>query len=101
LEEKPKEATHGSTRSMAAKVGVGQTTIGRIWRAFGLQSHRAESFELSTDTFFVEDVGDEVGLYPDPPERAVMLCVVEKSQIRVPSAFQSTLVMRGSSPLAV
>src|SRR5664279_936864 len=75
LEEKPDDATHWSTRSMAAEVGMSQTTIRRIWHAFGLQPHRAESFKLSTDPLFVEKVRDIVGLYLDPPERAMVLCV--------------------------
>ena len=69
LEEKPKDATHWSTRSMAKATGMNQTAISRIWRAFGLQPHRAESFKLSTDPLFVEKVRDVVGLYLDPPER--------------------------------
>jgi len=66
LEEKP---THWSTRSMAKEMGMSRTTINRIWNAFGLQPHRAESFKLSTDPFFVEKVRDIVGLYLDPPVR--------------------------------
>jgi transposase len=69
LEEKPKDATHWSTRSMATEVGMSRTTINRIWNAFGLQPHRAESFKLSTDPLFVEKVRDVVGLYLDPPVR--------------------------------
>jgi transposase len=66
LEEKPKDATHWSTRSMAKEMGMSRTTINRIWNAFGLQPHRSESFKLSTDPFFVEKVRDVVGLYLDP-----------------------------------
>jgi transposase len=88
LEEKPTDATHWSTRDMAAEVGMSQTTIRRIWHAFGLQPHRAESFKLSTDPFFVEKVRDIVGLYLDPPERAMVLCVDEKSQIQALNRFQ-------------
>ena len=69
LEEKPTDATHWSTRSMAKEMGMSRTTINRIWNAFGLQPHRAESFKLSTDPFFVEKVRDIVGLYLDPPVR--------------------------------
>jgi transposase len=98
LEEKPKDATHWSTRSMAAKVGMSQTTIGRIWRAFGLQPHRADSFKLSTDPFFIEKVRDVVGLYLDPPERAVVLCVDEKSQIQALNRFQPILPMMPGTP---
>jgi transposase len=79
LEEKPANATHWSTRSMAEAMGMSQTSISLIWRAFGLQPHRAESFKLSTDPLFIEKVRDVVGLYLDPPERAVVLCVDEKS----------------------
>ena len=75
LEEKPKDATHWSTRSMARAMGMSQTSVSLIWRAFGLQPHRAETFKLSTDPLFVEKVRDVVGLYLDPPERAVVLCV--------------------------
>lgn len=82
LEEKPTNATHWSTRSMAKATGLSQTSIVRIWNAFGLQPHRAESFKLSTDPLFVEKVRDIVGLYLDPPERAVVLCTDEKSQSR-------------------
>src|SRR5487761_2016445 len=81
LEELPANATHWSTRSMAAATGMSQSAISRIWRAFGLQPHRAESFKLSTDPLFLDKLYDIVGLYLDPPERAVVLCVDEKSQI--------------------
>ena len=82
LETKPKGATHWSTRSMAAEVGLTQNAILRIWHAYGLQPHRAETFKLSTDPLFVDKVHDIVGLYLNPPERAVVLCVDEKSQIQ-------------------
>jgi transposase len=82
LESAPRDATHWSTRSMAAEVGLSQTAVSRIWRAFGLQPHRVESFKLSTDPLFVDKVRDVVGLYLDPPERALVLCVDEKSQIQ-------------------
>jgi len=82
LETTPKDATHWSTRSMAAEVGLSQTAVSRIWRAFGLQPHRQEAFKLSKDPQFVAKVRDVVGLYLDPPERAVVLCVDEKSQIQ-------------------
>ena len=81
LEQKPSDATHWSTRSMATAMGMSQTSISLIWRAFGLQPHRAESFKLSTDPLFIDKVKDIVALYLDPPERAVVLCVDEKSQI--------------------
>jgi len=98
LEEKPDDATHWSTRSMAAEVGMSQTTIRRIWHAFGLQPHRAESFKLSTDPLFVEKVRDIVGLYLDPPERAMVLCVDEKSQIQALNRFQPILPMMPGTP---
>ena len=82
LETTPKDATHWSTRSMAAEVGLTQNAVLRIWQAFGLQPHRQETFKLSTDPLFVEKVHDIVGLYLNPPERAVVLCVDEKSQIQ-------------------
>ncbi len=98
LEEKPKDATHWSTRSMAKEMGMSRTTINRIWNAFGLQPHRSESFKLSTDPFFVEKVRDVVGLYLDPPERAVVLCVDEKSQIQALNRFQPILPMMPATP---
>jgi transposase len=82
LESTPKNATHWSTRSMAKEVGLTQTAVSRIWRAFGLQPHRQDTFKLSKDPLFVEKVHDVVGLYLNPPERAVVLCVDEKSQIQ-------------------
>ena len=82
LETTPKDATHWSTRSMAAEVGLTQNAVLRIWQAFGLQPHRQESWKLSTDPLFVDKVRDIVGLYLNPPERAVVLCVDEKSQIQ-------------------
>ena len=81
LETTPRDATHWSLRSMAAAVGHAPSTIHRIWRAFGLQPHRSETFKLSTDPLFVEKVRDIVGLYLDPPERALVLCVDEKSHV--------------------
>jgi len=98
LEEKPKDATHWSTRSMARAMGMSQTSISLIWRAFGLQPHRAESLKLSTDPLLVEKVRDVVGLYLDPPERAVVLCVDEKSQIQALARFQPILPMLPGTP---
>jgi transposase len=98
LEQKPTDATHWSTRSMAEAMGMSQTSISLIWRAFGLQPHRAESFKLSTDPLFVEKVRDVVGLYLDPPERAVVLCVDEKSQIQALNRFQPILPMLPGTP---
>jgi transposase len=82
LETTPKDATHWSTRSMAAEVGLNQTAVHRIWKAFGLQPHRQDAWKLSKDPQFIEKVRDVVGLYLNPPERAVVLCVDEKSQIQ-------------------
>jgi transposase len=82
LESTPKNATHWSTRSMAAEVGLTQSAVHRIWKAFGLQPHRQETWKLSKDPQFIDKVRDVVGLYLDPPERAVVLCVDEKSQIQ-------------------
>lgn len=82
LESTPADATHWSTRSMAAASGLNQTAVSRIWRAFGLQPHQQDSWKLSKDPQFVDKVNDVVGLYLNPPERAVVLCVDEKSQIQ-------------------
>ena len=82
LEEQPPNATHWSTRSMAAATGMSQTAISRIWRAFGLKPHQSESFKLSPDPQFIDKIRDVVGLYLNPPDAAVVLCVDEKSQIQ-------------------
>jgi transposase len=82
LEETPVDATHWSTRSMAQAVGMNQTAVSRIWRAFGLKPHLAETFKLSPDPQFIDKVRDIVGLYVNPPDAAVVLCVDEKSQIQ-------------------
>ena len=82
LETTPKDATHWSTRSLAAELGLSQSAVSRIWRAFGLQPHRQEAWKLSRDPLFIDKVRDVVGLYLDPPEAAVVLCVDEKSQIQ-------------------
>ena len=91
LESKPPAATHWSTRGMAQATGLSQATIGRIWRAFGLQPHRTDTFKLSTDPFFVEKVRDVVGLYLNPPDRAIVLCVDEKSQVQALNRTQPLL----------
>jgi transposase len=82
LESKPTGATHWSTRTLAADLGLSQTAVSRIWRAFGLKPHRHGTFKLSADPFFVEKVRDVVGLYLAPPDRAIVLCVDEKSQVQ-------------------
>ena len=79
LETKPADATHWSSRGMARASGLSVSTVQRIWRAFGLQPHRLETFKLSTDPDFVAKVRDVVGLYVAPPERAIVLCVDENS----------------------
>jgi transposase len=82
LEETPVDATHWSTRSMAQAVGMSQTAVSKIWRAFGLKPHLAETFKLSPDPQFIDKVRDVVGLYLNPPDAAAVLCVDEKSQIQ-------------------
>ena len=94
LETTPTDATHWSTRSMAEHTGMTQSAISRIWRAFGLQPHRSETFKLSSDPLFIEKVRDIVGLYMDPPDRALVLCVDEKSQIQALDRSQPLLPMR-------
>jgi transposase len=98
LESTPKNATHWSTRSMAAEAGLNQTAVSRIWRAFGLQPHRQESWKLSKDPLFVDKVKDVVGLYLAPPERAVVLCVDEKSQIQALDRTAPILPMLPGTP---
>ena len=94
LEEQPAGATHWSTRDMARKVGMSQTMVSRGWRAFGLQPHRSETFKLSRDPAFIDKVRDVVGLYLNPPERALVLCVDEKPQIQAIEGTAPTLPMR-------
>lgn len=94
LESRPTDATHWSTRALARKLGFSQSTVSRMWRAFGLQPHRVEAFKLSTDPQFIEKVRDIVGLYLDPPDRALVLCVDEKSQIQALDRTQPLLPMR-------
>jgi transposase len=98
LETTPKDATHWSTRSMAAEVGLTQSAVHRIWRAFGLQPHRRETWKLSKDPQFVAKVRDVVGLYLNPPERAVVLCVDEKSQIQALDRTAPILPMLPGTP---
>ena len=93
LESTPKGATHWSTRELAKRAGVSRETVRRVWRAFGLRPHRTETFKLSNDPFFIEKVRDIVGLYLDPPERALVLCVDEKSQIQALNRTQPLLPM--------
>ena len=98
LESKPRNATHWSQSSMAARSGLSRSTIGRIWKDFGLKPHRADNFKLSTDPLFVEKVIDVVGLYHNPPERAVVLCADEKSQIQALDRSQPVLPMMPGMP---
>jgi transposase len=94
LETTPPDATHWSLRSMATAVGHAPSTVHRLWKAFCLQPHRSDTFKLSTDPLFVEKVRDIVGLYMAPPERAVVLCLDEKSQIQALDRTQPVLPMR-------
>lgn len=94
LETRPKGATHWSTRSMAEASGLSRSTVNRIWRKFNLKPHRTKTFKLSNDPQFVEKVRDIVGLYMNPPDRAVVLCVDEKTQIQALDRTQPMLPMR-------
>ena len=94
LETMPRDATHWSTRAMAARCGLSQSTVSRIWRAFGLQPHRTETFKLSKDPLFIEKVRDIVGLDLNPPDRALVLCGDEKSPIQALDRTQPLLPMR-------
>jgi transposase len=98
LESAPKNATHWSTRSLAAHLGVSQDAVWRTWQAFSLQPHRQEKFKLSADPQFVEKVYDICGLYLNPPERAVVLCIDEKSQIQALDRTRPTLPMLPGTP---
>jgi transposase len=98
LETTPKDATHWSTRSMAREVGLTQSAVHRIWKAFGLQPHRQDIWKLSKDPLFIDKVRDVVGLYLNPPERAVVLCVDEKSQIQALDRTAPILPMLPGTP---
>ena len=93
LESTPSDATHWSTRDLAKRIGVSQSTVSRVWPAFNLQPHRVETFRLSNDPLFIEKVRDIVGLYMNPPDHAVVLCVDEKSQIQALERTQPMLPM--------
>jgi transposase len=94
LESKPRGATHWSVRSMAKASGLSRMTVNRVWRAFGLQPHRTETFKLSPDPLLIDKVRDVVGLYMNPPDHALVLCVDEKSQIQALDRTQPLLPMR-------
>ena len=94
LESTPKNATHWSTRSLAAACGLSRSSVHRVWQAFALAPHRSESFKLSTDPLFIDKVRDIVGLYLNPPDKALVLCVDEKSQIQALDRSQPILPMR-------
>jgi transposase len=98
LESMPYNSTHWSTRLMAKRTGLTQTAIVRIWRAFGLQPHRVENFKFSKDPQFVEKVRDIVGLYMNPPDRAIVLCVDEKSQVQALNRTQPILPLAPGVP---
>jgi transposase len=98
LESKPRNGTHWSTRTMAAEIGITPDAVMRIWHAFGLQPHRQETWKLSKDPQFIEKVHDICGLYLNPPERAVVLCVDEKSQIQALDRTAPTLPMLPGTP---
>jgi transposase len=98
LETAPLDATHWSTRSMAAHLGMSQSTVSRVWRAFGLAPHKQDSWKLSADPLFVAKVRDVVGLYLNPPEQAVVLCVDEKTQIQALNRTQPVFPMLPGAP---
>ena len=98
LHEDPKAATQWSSRMLADRLGVSRSTVQRVWKAFGLQPHRSESFSLSKDPYFVEKVRDVVGLYMSPPDNAIVLCVDEKSQMQALDRSQPLLPLQPAHP---
>jgi transposase len=98
LETAPKDATHWSTRSLARALGMNQTAVSRIWRAFGLKPHLVDTFKLSTDPQFIDKVRDIVGLYLNPPEAALVLCVDEKTQVQALDRTAPVLPLLAGTP---
>ncbi|MDE1675269.1 IS630 family transposase [Nocardia gipuzkoensis] len=98
LERQPRNATHWSRTTMAAETGLSRSSIGRIWKAFRLQPHRTAEFHISNDPLFVDKVRDVVGLYLDPPEKAIVLCVAEKAQIQALDRSAPVLPMMPGMP---
>lgn len=93
LQEKPRGASHWSTRLLAQQTGLSKSTISRVWQAFRLQPHRQETFKLSSDPLFIEKVRDVVGVYLNPPDKAMVMCVDEKSQIQALNRTQPIIPM--------
>ena len=98
MEETPPDATHWSRALMARRSGLSRSTIGRLWRRFELKPHVQDTFKISTDPLFIEKIVDVVGLYHNPPEKAVVLCVDEKSQVQALDRSQPVLPMMPGMP---